>query len=117
MSADEKVRHTPGPWQRGGGYGPRSTAVTTVSGRHVAAVETWGLKHVDERAKRDDLHEWWPEGEANLKLIAAAPDLLAALKSARAAWLSEANQGDGIDEANAPVLAAVDAVIAKAEGR
>lgn len=113
MSADEKVRHTPGPWQRGGGYGPRSTAVTTVSGRHVAAVETWGLKHVDERAKRDDLHEWWPEGEANLKLIAAAPDLLAIAKvtlgnvlSLHGRW---AHTEVWIDE--------LERAIAKAEGR
>lgn len=74
------TKHTPGPWVRGGGFGPRSTAVTTTSGRHIAAVETWGVNHPDERAKYEDLHAWWPEGEANLNLIAAAPDLLAACR-------------------------------------
>lgn len=114
MSAGEKTagaKHTPAPWVRGGGFGPRSTAVTTTSGRHIAAVETWGVKHPDERAKYEDLHAWWPEGEANLNLIAAAPDLLEALKD-----LVECDcAAYGLDAANCE-HARARAAIARAEG-
>lgn len=43
-------------------------------------------------------------------------ELLDALKACRSAWLSEANEGDGIAEEHAGVLETVNSVIAKAEG-
>lgn len=104
------AKHTPGPWK-----------VT----KPRCGTDELRLRVVSESTDLDVADLYWCDPTdhdatqlaADANLIAAAPDLLAALKSARAAWLSEANQGDGIDEANAPVLAAVDAVIAKAEGR
>jgi len=58
-------KHTPGPWHRN--IKPASKYTTVWSGRnkHVAHVETRGLTEA--------------EIEANISLIAAAPDLLDAL--------------------------------------
>ena len=54
-----------------------------------------------------------PEIDANARLIAAAPNLLAALKSAVFAWESSALSGDELP----PYADKVRAAIAKAEGR
>lgn len=126
MSAPKNAaKHTPAPWVRGGGFGPRSTAVTTTSGRHIAAVETWGVKHPDERAKYEDLHAWWPEDEANLNLIAASPDLLAeATLIARLETNEETlertgdqQSGDDAVETLSSLIHRARALVAKAEGR
>lgn len=70
-------KHTPGPWEltRGDGY--------TV----VAGIDQYGDRH--EIATSYNTHpqegnpveEWHPPQEANVRLIAAAPDMLAALKA------------------------------------
>ena len=62
------------------------------------------------------------EFEANASLIAAAPDLLAALHLARIAINADAladsaNNGSSWFEARAVALAKIDAAISKAEGR
>lgn len=115
------TKHTPGPWVRGGGFGPRSTAVTTTSGRHIAAVETWGVKHPDERAKYEDLHVWWPEGEANLNLIAATPDLFAFARDYLASGDECVRGDDSCVESDScgvcNLKRSAQAAIAKAEGR
>jgi hypothetical protein len=63
----EKLTHTPGPWHRN--IKPATKYSTVWSGRnkHVAAVTVSGLSP--------------EEVEANISLIAAAPELLAALKA------------------------------------
>ena len=91
--------HTPGPWSRNI---PPATKYTTVwSGRnlHVAHVAARGLSA--------------DEVESNICLIAAAPDLLAALKRARAQILFDDRNAARTRE----ILAPVDAAIARAEGR
>lgn len=55
----EQAKHTPGPWQRAGGF-----TIKAESGRHIAKV---GALHL---GPEEDL--------ANARLIAAAPDLLEA---------------------------------------
>jgi len=63
MSTDERVSHTPGPW--------------TIAGRETA------LEVVEARRSRMRVCFLTSDGpcEANAHLIAAAPDLLAALKA------------------------------------
>lgn len=54
--------------------------------------------------------------EANARLIAAAPELLAALRSARA-WVAQYAELRGHEAASASMLRVIDPAIAKAEGR
>lgn len=56
-----------------------------------------------------------PEDMANARLIAAAPDLLEALKRLRDWWATEPEDRDG-DEMPADVFDGMHAAIAKAEG-
>lgn len=49
-------------------------------------------------------------------LIAAAPELLTALKEVLAAWTYEANQGDGIDEEHDSIYEKAKKLILKIEG-
>lgn len=97
MSTETKTGHTPMQWklnEHENDYGDRSYSV-------------------------DIGHRYCPESEhrANARLIAAAPDLLAALKPF-AALVHE----DGVDapypeEKWGPLLTAAAAAVAKAEGR
>ena len=89
--------HTPGPWAVG--YGSKVVAV------YMKPIsEGWYVRDQVARFDRD------AEGEANARLIAAAPDLLAALKALR-------NECSGTPrpDQTVPMLAAADAAIAKAE--
>lgn len=111
------VPHTPGPWE-------------VVRQFHIAD-ELWLT--VNQHADANGMHEWVaeikylttePERQwANAHLIAAAPDLLAALKAARphvaaSAEASHLLQGFSRSEtAEDRLLQTVDAAIAKAEGR
>ena len=100
-------KHTVGPWHRN--IKPASKYTTIWSGRnkHVAHVETRGLTEA--------------EIEANISLIAAAPDLLAALKLAKTflpIGFAATGRNGGADQRNADLTKAresVDAAIAKAE--
>lgn len=67
--------HTPGPWSIREGYGLLKTEVGP-SDRAVATVWTKRMPNGKEDQK-DPVA--WSEGEANARLIAAAPELLAAL--------------------------------------
>ena len=89
--------HTPGPWHRN--IPPASKYCTVFSGRntHVAAVQSLGLTDAG--------------CEANCDLIAAAPALLAALKSFGAIGLHL-----GADPLLAELCANARAAIAKATG-
>lgn len=88
------MTHTPGPWriETGGGSDPTS---------HVYADDPNGCAADGDLVTIADLIE----NEANARLIAAAPDLLAACKKMR----QIASAQFGLNEANA--------AIAKAEGR
>ena len=100
--------HTPGPW-----------AVTTVGSCH-------GIHPAASDNERDDIcrvapHNYHPNGwqaakgeaEANARLIAAAPDLLAALR----ALVGEADLGEiDHDDETRRLLDAARAAIAKAIG-
>ena len=88
----ETVSHTPGPWQ------VKSDDISVVGRRNVGAFDV--VAHV---APRQNTH-------ANARLIAAAPDLLAALKS-----LMEYMSPD--DYAWASRVQDAYTAIAKAEGR
>ena len=99
-------KHTPGPWvwQHDLNSGPRWCSIMTkVSGelRYIADAYT---------------------GEADARLIASAPELLEALKRVRSTMSSKCTSdgctcGDGWQHDDPEVIAKIDAVIAKAEGR
>lgn len=97
-TADQNiVQHTPGPWvdwRRDDG------AFHIGSTRHVYVCRMIG-------EERD------PEVEANARLISAAPELLAALKTLRSHWLLT-NRPE-TDEVARAVLTAMDSAITKAE--
>ena len=63
------TKHTPGPWRESAFDYERGVIVAGEKGVHVAKVEQQGMGHT---------------AAANAALIAAAPDLLAALEGARA---------------------------------
>lgn len=96
--ATEPEKHTPGPWEvvlRIGGA--NGAAIVSASGRVVARVP-----HTADRP--------YYQKEADLHVLAAAPDLLAALKVLM----------DGVNEiwkTESPAFMAAVAAIAKAEGR
>lgn len=71
--------HTPGPWAIREGYGLLKAEV----GPHGRAVATVWTKQMP--GGKDDQKEpvVWPEGEANARLISAAPELLEALRQIR----------------------------------
>jgi hypothetical protein len=103
---DEKLAsHTPGPWHRN--IKPARKYPTIWAGRntHVAAIvpgHPWGSGN--NKGMSDE------ELEANINLIAAAPDMYEALKKARVAI---ATWSPAPDEP----LEVIDAAIAKAEAR
>jgi hypothetical protein len=90
--------HTPGPWDA---FGP----IIHRNGRHIAHVEATGI---------GDGERGTPEQRANARLIAAAPDLLAALKLLLTAELPADGLSRKIETGRRAMgLAAID----KAEGR
>lgn len=114
--------HTPGPWEV---LKPVTTWIQTAGnpyGRgsmHIADVRGWG--HLTGRGGGCAFGEDKAVAiqEANAKLIAAAPELLAALTAIR--WFCDnPNGSDGTDTLAmglARLLPAARAAIAKAEGR
>lgn len=102
-------KHTPGPWfVFGNGHcvgGPFEPGEGDDPDQTTAGVAMcrMRLRHNDEAA-------------ANARLIAAAPDLLAALSAVIGAWLYESSQGDGILEEHSMIINDARAVIAKAKG-
>lgn len=104
------AKHTPGPWGYEDPMGPDIlTIVANPSDPAydwvwVAQIGTDGVE--DEDGKIIDQRPFW-EHEANARLIAAAPDMLAALKGIRA------HRPDYADSA----WDAVDEAISKAEGK
>ena len=98
------AKHTPGPWSWCAvGWEEPSGAfdieATTADGRHVIIASRYDWQHRVE------------ESEANARLIAAAPELLEALRGLRR-WMGPC----GLDEEIDAAMRAADAAIAKATG-
>ncbi len=105
MSA--KSKHTPGPWVLG---------ALRREFRQINAVsceQPWE-EFASVAVKLDGIPS--KEGEANARLIAAAPDLLEALTLCLRFAETEANQEDACYDAK-PAVEKARAAIAKAEGR
>ena len=104
-----KTKHTPGPWVIGAGYGRYKTEITG-PGRAVGGV--WTRRDAgalsDERRIEDD-----PEGIANARLIAAAPELLEALEAMNEAFRVDQTR---FTAAQADAVRKMDAAIARATG-
>lgn len=98
------MTHTPGPWSAD--YGDFAAYCET--GAEVCEV-TRG-RHDDGSRIPDD------EMEANLNLVAAAPDLLAALTNCRD-WLVAICDSNKLEPTERGYLEAATLAIAKAEGR
>lgn len=93
-------KHAAGPWHVGGILG-RRPIIYAADGYAVADAMTHHGSHVDQ-------------ADANARLIAAAPDLLAAAKNIEQWWLDIGMSEFG----GAPhAIFAIRAAIAKAEGR
>ncbi len=108
------VGHTPGPWHLGpwGAWADHAIVVLDA--------------HDEQIANTADLLKSWPECEANARLIAAAPELLAALAETRAVLALVLMRARGSDWNADPLrltlttgdaFTRIDAAIAKAEGR
>ncbi len=103
----DKTAPTPGPWSAQRAKYPVDGEFdycigAMVNGQTKCIAEAFGRVSVDGR----------PNAEANARLIAAAPDLLAALASAES--FISGFEGDEIQEGVDELLAAVRAAIAKA---
>ena len=76
---DKRTMHTPGPWRVGSPYGLVKTEVVAPdSSRAVCTV--WTQMSVADRETGRQVASDDPEGHANARLIAAAPELLGELK-------------------------------------
>jgi hypothetical protein len=101
MTSTATVKHTPGKWTSGhAGVQRRPVVVAARAGRPVTVAT------IDSGNKDED--------EANARLIAAAPDLLAALRNARAAL---GIRDDFVPLGCMEIAAEIDACLIKAEGR
>jgi hypothetical protein len=107
--------HTPGPW------------VAAFTGPHVETRHGfWKIAPVDASGRPDwdrEVAATADDNEANARLIAAAPDLLEALRSlfaleaVRGLW-DDGPEGEGWpSRALSQAIAAGDAALAKADGR
>lgn len=112
MTQTQQAKHTPGPWFISGAMNGETVrivtdpeSITAINGGD-GYIATIKLPH----AGMVEVHEPSREG-ANACLIAAAPELLAALKLVR----DEYCEGGMLD--GTPVEKAIVAAIAKAEGR
>lgn len=108
-------RHTPGPWRIGNHRGFNADHIQAVRDpdEEKSICNVYGIylhSTVGDVANEPRC----AEGLANARLIAAAPDLLAALKQVRGKIDKEIRRGGGIF-ADAE-LRYIDAAIAKAEG-
>lgn len=98
ITGEETLLHTPGPWSCAQVWrGPETKVHAEVDGRRVALAEVFTMQSAGEK-------------EANAKLIAAAPELLKALKALRERYVLTFGNS-GIEAVNAR------AAITKAEGR
>lgn len=99
--------HTPGPWSADWGY----IVAPDVTGKHVDL-------YVATIAEEDEDGRVVPEHErdANARLIAAAPDLLAALRGVMTWWADTLPPHGADDDMPAHLFDAAHAAIARATG-
>jgi hypothetical protein len=102
------MTHTPGPWLLTGHtvYALDEVGQTNRFSCNMQAGYSYYGRTVKERVSNDEL-------TANARLIAAAPELLEALRIAR---MQVALLGGEMDAVNSDVLSIADAAIAKATG-
>ena len=104
---DAKTKFTPGPWciaRSGIGY---PYQIDAPNGVHVRSVTRWGAISVPSL----------PEGEANARLIAAAPTMYAALKRQQEnirRWIDTGIAAS--PEESRAISDAIDAALAEADG-
>jgi hypothetical protein len=108
------AEHTPGPWEVGG---VGNTCVTPSTDKQERICVCWDTfpKQLDDGSWEDHTQEI----QANARLIAAAPELLAALKECRdrlSDWVECSDRNEDVADDNAALEMAI-AAIAKAEGR
>jgi len=101
------MKHTPGPWVVGEPHPTNACAYVRAAGANKGD-EIATLYHCSEGGGigRDGIWPEQPNRDANARLIAAAPDLLAMLKVAQL-WLDVDGRFD---------MQGINAAIAKAEG-
>jgi hypothetical protein len=102
------AEHTPGPWQRDRASGLKCD-VRAENGRKVAL--TWGLGCGDNYREK-----YRAECDANAHLIAAAPELLEAMESARRDYIDKHGIAIPEEQGNYPLLVKMNSAIAKAKG-
>lgn len=105
-----KPKYTPGPWRNQGRCDVRQRCIVHEVGG-------------GQRAIAEIYREALPEHDANARLIAAAPDLLAALRRIHAAFVSARNQAIANDaeciitlQTSGGAQYAAEDAIARAEG-
>lgn len=79
-----KTQHTPGPWHAYCKYSGGNAAIAKSSDWEVMHRRTVGAEDYPEGALISIVNAGWGNAEANARLIAAAPELLEALKVAEA---------------------------------
>ncbi|GGB00071.1 hypothetical protein GCM10011491_30400 [Brucella endophytica] len=115
----EVAKHTPGPWEIGTetrGYEVCTIHQVTRQPTEDGLGQSWVYIHAP-RVIDGDWH--WPDGEeqiANARVIAAAPDLLEALKASELG-VEELCTGQHPDNECWNTLRTIRAAIAEAEGR
>lgn len=105
------MSHTPGPWEVCGCVG-RGLLLRFEIRREGEGI-TGGI-HAEVKALNATAVAY-DTAEANARLIAAAPDLLEALKAAKS-FIHSVRPGGGVLRGESDLLLAIDAAIAKAEG-
>lgn len=118
-SPDASIAHTPGPWRLHPWYGPRP-GLNTKPGRYAGIYEPvpgceYGSKSlVLGVGIKGDVDDYWLQiSDANARLIAAAPDLLEALRALVTESGGKAIPNSSLTACREQAIAA----IAKAEGR
>jgi len=101
--SSKKPTHTPGPWE-----------VDTICNTDMVYAAN-GLRVATTYCEGQDEDMPWEEVEANARLVAAAPDLLAGLEAAEAIISGLMAEFDE-DENDVPSIIGIRAAIAKAKG-